>query len=200
VDRLQALIALTVWIACSGASDGPPVPPPSRFDAVMADPTPKQADPAEFCEGDPAAQGTQTFAWPALDGTAPPAGAGWTWINVWATWCAPCVEEMPRLQAWESELQAQAGPGQLRFLSVDATAAAVTRFQEHHPGQRTGVRIREFDQLAGWLPTVGLDAGAVLPIHLFLDASQQIRCVREGAVNKGDYDVVAQVLSGLKAL
>ena len=188
------MIAFSLLLACG--AEQPATPPPSRVDAVMAVPTKKPIDPAEFCEND-LKVAPQTFAWPDLDGPAPEIAGGWTWVNVWATWCAPCVEEMPRLQAWEPKLQAAAGAGSLQFLSVDQTAEVVTRFLEHHPDLRAGPRIRDFSQLEGWLPTIGLDAGAVLPIHVFLDAQQRIRCVREGAVSKQDYEVVVKVLSDL---
>jgi thiol-disulfide isomerase/thioredoxin len=32
----------------------------------------------------------------------------WVVLNFWATWCAPCVEEMPALQALADEMAAQA--------------------------------------------------------------------------------------------
>jgi thiol-disulfide isomerase/thioredoxin len=187
------VILLALALSCSG-SEQQAVAPPSRFDAVMAKPSTGPPDTSEFCEGATGSGKPLSFAWPKLDAAVPRASPGWTWVNVWATWCAPCVEEMPRLQKWQKRLTADAGPGVLRFLSVDATAKAVTAFAGHYPDIQTGVRIKEFSDLAGWLPTIGLDAGAVLPIHVFLDADQRIRCVREGAVNSGDYEVVRQVL------
>ncbi len=190
------MIALALTLACSGGSDQPTAPPPSRFDAVMADPADPQVDAAEFCEGTPGEGPSRAFTWPKLDGPSPRAAGGWTWVNLWATWCAPCIEEMPRLQEWEGRLKTEVGPGVLHFLSVDDTAGAVTRFREQHPDLRAGVRIQDFAQLPDWLPTIGLDAGAVLPIHVLLDAHQRILCVREGAVSEHDYEVAREILGG----
>ncbi len=55
-------------------------------------------------------------------------------VNIWATWCAPCREEMPALDRLEDKL---GGPGfQVIALSIDSGgAAAVRRFYEE-----TGVR------------------------------------------------------------
>jgi thiol-disulfide isomerase/thioredoxin len=33
-----------------------------------------------------------------------PLGAGYTWVNFWAAWCAPCKEEIPRLLRFQEEL------------------------------------------------------------------------------------------------
>jgi thiol-disulfide isomerase/thioredoxin len=30
---------------------------------------------------------------------------GWTVINYWATWCTPCIKEIPELNAFDSERQ-----------------------------------------------------------------------------------------------
>ena len=73
-------------------------------------------------------------------------------LNFWATWCRPCREELPALQALHAELEAEG----LRVLavSVDAGAAeAVARFASerglgfpvlHDPGEQTARRYGAF--------------------------------------------------------
>ena len=55
-------------------------------------------------------------------------------LNLWATWCAPCREEMPTLDRLQQKL---GGPGfEVLALSIDADgAAAVKRFYDE-----TGIR------------------------------------------------------------
>lgn len=189
MDRLSPVITL-VLLACSGEASKPATPPPSRVDAVAAAPK-KEADPAQFCEERP----DKPWAWPELDGPAPEGGK-WRWVNVWATWCGPCVEEMPRLAKWEGKLNAEGSAVDVQFLSVDDTAEKVTTFRASNPAIPEGVRMKDAANLSPWLASIGLDDTAVLPIHLFVDPNDKIACVRMGAVNDGEYDVIKKVLAG----
>lgn len=189
MDRLS-LVVLLGLVACDGGDSKPAAPPRSRVDVVTAAPK-KEADPAQFCEERP----NKPFAYPELD-TPAPAGGRWRWVNVWATWCGPCVEEMPRLATWESKLVAEGTDVDVQFLSVDATAEEVTKFRASHPTTPEGVRMKDAANLSPWLASVGLDDTAVLPIHMFVDPQDQIRCVRMGAVGDADYDVIKKVLAG----
>jgi peroxiredoxin len=51
-------------------------------------------------------------------------------INFWASWCAPCVEEMPSLERLHRALEAKG----LRVVavSVDDDIATIRRFREEH--------------------------------------------------------------------
>lgn len=190
MDRLSLVILLA---ACDGGSSSttPTTTAPKRVDAIVAAPK-KEVSTAEFCEARP----NRTFAYPMLDGPVPGNGSGWRWINVWATWCGPCVEEMPRVAAWEQKLSGDGAPVDVQFLSVDATADDVVKFRATHPDTPESARIQDLELLAPWLESVGLDSSAVLPLHLFVSPENNISCVRMGAVGDADYEVVKAVLSG----
>jgi len=52
-------------------------------------------------------------------------------LNFWASWCGPCVEEMPRLAAWQRDY---GGAGlQVIGVSMDDEAAPVRKFLARHP-------------------------------------------------------------------
>jgi thiol-disulfide isomerase/thioredoxin len=187
------MIALLL-LGCDGA-EKPAAPPPSRFDAVAAAPK-KETGAAELCEVRPDPASAKTFSLPTLDGPPMARDTGWTWVNLWATWCEPCVEEMPMLVQWQARLAKEGVNVALQFLSVDASADDVTKWRAAHPTAPPSMRFAKFSDLGGWLESVGLDASAVIPIHLFVDPDQKVRCVRMGAIGEPEYGAVKQVLSG----
>ncbi len=181
---------ILLLLACAGDSK-PTTPLPKRTDSVAAAPV-KAVKTDEFCELRP----NKPFAWPELDAAAPAAGAGWRWINVWATWCKPCIAEMLMLTKWQSRLSSQGVPVDLQFLSVDADTAALGTYMAAHPEAQGSVHLKDMKLLPDWLASVGLDASAVLPVHLFVDPTGAIQCERMGSLGEEDFDVVKRVLQG----
>jgi len=51
-------------------------------------------------------------------------------LNFWATWCPPCVEEMPSLGAMQSQMQPRGV--QVLAVSIDEDGAAYHRFLQEH--------------------------------------------------------------------
>jgi thiol-disulfide isomerase/thioredoxin len=195
MDRLSTVIVGAALAACDGggaAADGKPPETRSRVDVVQA--AKPKIDVAGFCDVRPAAGQGKKLAMPELRGPTPKAGAGWQWVNVWATWCKPCVEELPMLTALRGKFDADHLPLSLVFLSVDAEESEVGAFEAKHGKVAEGVQIKNADLLPQWLASIGLDENSALPIHLFVDESGEIRCVRMGAVSETDYDTVKGIV------
>lgn len=84
-------------------------------------------------------------------------------VNFWATWCAPCVEEMPELSA----LQQEVAPRKIQILGIGIDSAANitefgTKYKISYPlyvGGMSGSELsRSFGNQAGGLPfTVLID-------------------------------------------
>lgn len=184
MDRLS----LVVFLAACGQDTKPAAVSPRRVDAVMAAPA-KQATADSFCELRP----NRPFAWPELDEAAPALSQGWTWVNVWATWCGPCIEEMPQLTKWEAQLAQEGAPVKLQLMSVDATAQDVSTFRASHADWPASVRLKDLNGLSPWLASIGLDDNAVLPLHLLVDPQGQVSCVRMGGLHD-------DALPGLRAV
>ncbi len=93
-----------------------------------------------------------------------------TLVNVWASWCAPCTDEVPELVAFHE--RAGARVGLVGVLTTDALVPALTFTRDF------GVRY----------PSVVDDDGEVLrafppgpPVTLFLDAGGRVVHTRSGA-------------------
>lgn len=94
-------------------------------------------------------------------------------VNFWASWCVPCVEEMPVLQQVSQEAQ-----GQVAFLGInvqDAPSIAASFIEE------VGVTYDQAsDPTAEFFTEVG---GFGMPMTLLVDASGTIVYRQTGAVD-----------------
>jgi thiol-disulfide isomerase/thioredoxin len=180
------------WFGCAGGE--PVAAPASRVDAVAAPQvTPQQLE--AFCDQRATAETARAFPLPATTPPLVPAST-WRWINLWATWCGPCVAEMPTLARWEKRLANEAVPADLVFVSVDRTDAEVSRFLDKHPGLPHDVRLEPYDQLPAWFEALGVAPDTAIPLHVFVDPDGRVRCVRAGAINPADYPLVKALISG----
>jgi thiol-disulfide isomerase/thioredoxin len=200
MDRLStvALVLVVSLSACGGGnSDAKPKPSSAgRFEAVEAKADPRFA-PDQFCENWQPGGGPQ-FTFPPLAGATVPTPGPIRWVNVWATWCEPCIEEFPRIADWQAKLEALGQPAEVVFVSVDGADVDLDGFAKSHPQVQGTLRISDPEQLSGWLVALGLPANAVLPIHLFVDAAGRLRCVRMGGVGPEDYAGVEAVVQSIR--
>lgn len=144
----------------------------------------------ELCDEQP----QTAFTPPKLSGGATfPTVKGWHWINVWATWCEPCVEEMPRLAAWNDEWRKEGADLQLSFLSADTDPEAIAAFAATHPEAQGGLQLSDLDEAKAWLGRVGVD-NMSLPVHVFVDGAGKVQCVRASSIEDGDKRAVHALL------
>src|SRR5262245_26671283 len=104
-------------------------------------------------------------------------------LNFWATWCVPCVRELPALQRFARE-HASSG-WKVLALAVDQPVPVlefIARFKLDLP-----VAIAGIDGLE-WQRTMGNTAGA-LPFSVVLDRRGQVRQRRLG---ESHYDEIVQ--------
>jgi len=125
------------------------------------------------------------------------AGAAWTWINLWATWCTPCVEEMELLRRWRDGFARDGMQVSFEFVSIDAPDREKELAAWRSKGLPGPVRwLRSEQDLGPLLDAFGVDRGAMIPIHALVDASGWLRCVRVGAIHEQDYAAVKGLLTG----
>jgi len=202
-------IAATILAALlAGCPDEKPAgPPPSRFDAVTAKPA---ARPNRFCEKTWPAEGDGARMWRppelrTLEGAPAPAPAptptpkkGWRWVNAWATWCVPCVEEMGLLARWREGFRQDGVEVTFELLSVDSPEAEPELKKWLTRGLPGAVSwVKSPDDFPRWLETsLGLDPDSAIPIHVLVDPAGRLRCARVGAVHAQDYGAVRALLTG----
>ena len=113
-------------------------------------------------------------------------------INLWATWCGPCVVEMPQLDALAAELE-----GEVRVITVSQDlrgAEVVTPFFAQ----------RGFQRLEPWLdPDAELSAlftpEGLLPLTILFDAQGKEVLRVAGGYEWGSADAAAMIRAGLSA-
>lgn len=192
LTRCSAVVLALVGLAA--CDEAPSAPAPSaRVVAVAAK---SQGNESDLCDK-LKAPAVPTFTFPsALEGTPKSGITGWRWVNVWATWCPPCIEELPLITRFQKDLSAGGVAISLELLSVDMSTELVQKFSEAHPEVKQSLRVTDPSTLEPWLVSLGLDAGATLPVHLFVDPANKVRCARTGALREADLPLIKKLLAG----
>ncbi len=105
-------------------------------------------------------------------------------VNFWGTWCAPCIEETPALEAAYTQLKDQG----VEFVGINL------RHQEE-VGEKGDAAVRDFVNSFGVTYPVVLDADgeisrqyqiSPIPTSYFIDAAGNIRYVYVGTLTESD--------------
>jgi thiol-disulfide isomerase/thioredoxin len=189
MDRLSAVIILLV--AC-GKSDAPDLPSRAEGSKVAAGQKPTTQAFCDFHKTDDSGPLLQIPPVGEVKVTSKP--GSWTWLNIWATWCKPCVEEMPRIAKWRDKLSAKT-PIDLAFVSLDDNDADVTAYAKLHPEMAKTARLADSKSQGDWFKQLGLDASPTIPIHVFVSPTGHVRCARAGSVREQDYAAIELLLA-----
>jgi thiol-disulfide isomerase/thioredoxin len=191
------MLLVGVAVGCTDASSsGSSAKNDGRVAAVEAA---KAEDPAkaaaEWCDvmHDPAA--AKPFSYPTLAGGAGVGGKA-RWVNVWATWCKPCIEELPRIEKFREKLGSDGAQLEVQLLAADGPDE-FDAFVAENAAAKGSLRLADPDGVSAWVGSLGLEANAGLPLHLFVDGDDRLRCARLGGVGNDDYPEVLAVARSL---
>ena len=179
----QSVIVILIVIGCTEAPSLKNTP--SRIDTVSAVPATK----ATICDTtfDKAGAKVRPFKLPALRplalGKLLETHQQWLWVNLWATWCAPCREEMALLKRWQTAMQGDGIDFALQLVSIDAPEDEAKLQSAIHQGLPSEtVWLDGENAFSAIKETLGLGHDAAIPIHALVDPNGNLRCVRVGAV------------------
>lgn len=179
MKRLLLLLVAALALAACAPRPEPAAPLPDAGDAVIAaESRLLDRGSGKLAPGDPAPD----FSYTLPDGTTQRLSdlrGSTVVLNFWATWCLPCVEEMPELQA-----ALDAGAGELVVLAVNRNELpeAIARFA----GEQVDV---SFPLIANIDGAIG-DRYSVtsLPTTYFIRADGSIGAVHIGALTSSTLD------------
>jgi len=201
MDRLSAVkhallfLALLAGAGCNEKNSQPVAS--SRYEAVkaVADPAARWCDTSFTSAAPRLTLPPLAAAKPGVAQFALPKGKR-VWVNLWATWCQPCLREIPLLLKWRDDLRKDGVDVEVLFLSLDEDAAAFDTFL----AQRKDIAAakvaraasqREYEQ---WMKAFMKDPSTPIPIHMLASADGNLRCIRSGSLREGDYPAAKAVL------
>jgi thiol-disulfide isomerase/thioredoxin len=214
--RTLALLALLALVGCDDDQGGKaPSSPSRRADALPAGSQKEGGEPKapasataakspkpprELCEGQttrskPPALPEAGRAMAGENLARPSYGKGWVWINVWAAWCEPCKEEMPRLLKWRDELRSEGIELELVFVSIDDDEREIVRQLGGSTGMRSSLWLADEDVREPFFAALGFGDTPTLPVHAFVSPDEKVTCVVEGAVEEADRPRVGAIFA-----
>ncbi len=119
-------------------------------------------------------------------------GAKLTIVNVWATWCEPCVREMPGILRVAAR-RARDGVG-LVLISADFSSRKAAVLTQLDAWGYWGPRYLKDGDDDAFVNAISPDWGGALPVTLVVDAAGKARFFHEGQLEEQTLDEVLALM------
>jgi len=111
-------------------------------------------------------------------------------LNFWATWCKPCVEELPFFDEMQERYQDQ--KMKIILISLDFQSQIESKFKPFLQQRKlkSEVWFLNESKFNKFIPQVDQNWSGALPFTLFLRESDQYRSAKEGAFLHGELKTI----------
>lgn len=116
-------------------------------------------------------------------------------INFWATWCKPCVEELPDFQKIKEEFPTL----QMKLVSLDRITDVdkrVNRFLKEHEYDFDSYLLTDSD-FDSWIPKINKSWDGDIPATVIIHNSSEILYFKVGAIH---YEELKEIILNIKNL
>ena len=121
------------------------------------------------------AQSARIIHWPEMQAMLADTTDSLTVINFWATWCKPCVQELPYFEKARTSFSGK--PVRFRYISLDFAADFRSRLLPFISRKMPGAQVYLLDETDynAWIDKVEPTWGGSIPVTLFINNPKKIR-------------------------
>ena len=115
-------------------------------------------------------------------------------INFWATWCKPCIKELPFFQELQNQMNERVNVTLISLDFVDVLNSKVIPFVEKKKLTPDVLLLDEIDYNS-WIDKVDPSWSGAIPATLIINHQTGKRKFHEGELAEGDLEVLIKELS-----